>query len=208
MADQQKVLDVPQYSAFSQEVDRLLWFALRVKPRHERAVSHHLERAGIEPFVPFYRSKRRWSDRIKELELPLFPGYAFARFNLLNRVTVLRVPGVQHIVGSKKDPVPVTEAEISAIKQMVASGLPVEPWPYVRVGDWVRIVRGPLRELEGFLIQERGGCRVIVSVHLLQRSVAAEVDRLDLVLVRRREATPAGRSITLGTRLSPAPLRC
>lgn len=168
-----------------------LWYALRVKPCHERVVCHHLTRVGVEHFLPLYRSRRRWSDRIKELEVPLFPGYVFARFAPSERIPVLRVPGVRHILGSNKNPTPVSESEIQAVKQMVSSGVPIQPWPYVRVGDWVRIVRGPLRELEGYLIQERNQYRVVVSVHLLQRSVAAEVDRLDLVLVRRASAANA-----------------
>jgi len=157
------------------------WFALRVKPQHEKPVARHLSTAGLESFLPLYRTRRAWSDRTKELELPLLAGYVFARFGLPERVTALRIPGVHHLVGFGRGPTPVPEEEIATLKRMVASGLPIQPWPYLRIGDWVRIVRGPLREIDGILVQVKSCWRVVVSVHLLQRSVAAEVDRLAVV---------------------------
>jgi transcription antitermination factor NusG len=154
------------------------WFALAVQHKHEKVVARNLDQAGVESFVPLYRTRRMWSDRVKELELPLFPTYVFSRFEWRERVSVLRIPGVRGIVGFGKQATPVPEVEITALKRMVASGLPVHPWPYLKVGDWVCVVRGPLRGLEGILVRHKDTWRVVVSVHLLQRSVAAEVDRL------------------------------
>lgn len=153
------------------------WFAVSTRPRHERVVAQGLTTLGLETFLPLYRSRRRWSDRTKELELPLFAGYVFARFGVLERVPILRTPGVRSIVSLGKFPTPIPDHEIQALQQMVASGVPVEPWPYLRVGQRVRLERGPLEGLEGILVQVKRGWRVVVSVNLLQRSVAAEVDR-------------------------------
>ena len=156
----------------------LSWFALTVQHKHEKVVAWNLDQAGVESFVPLCRTRRMWSDRVKELELPLFPTYVFSRFTWQERVSVLRIPGVRGIVGFGRDGTPIPEVEINTLKQMVASGVPIHPWPYLKVGDWVLIVRGPLQGLEGILVRHKGAWRVVVSVHLLQRSVAAEVDRL------------------------------
>ena len=154
------------------------WFAAVTRPHHEKAAAQSLEKAGWETFLPLYRSRRVWSDRIKELDLPLFSGYVFTRFAWQSRVRVLRFPGIHSIVSFGRRPAPIPEEEMAAVRRMVASGLPVEPWPFLRVGQRVRLERGPLEGLEGILIQVKRGWRVVVSVELLRRSVAAEVDRM------------------------------
>lgn len=161
------------------------WYALTVKPNHERAVAQALVCKNLESFLPLYLTRRRWSDRIKELELPLFAGYVFCRFADGERTKALTTPGVTSVVGFGNRPAPVTEEEIHAVRTMLASGLPVGPWPYLRVGERVRIEAGPLRGLEGILTQVKDVWRVVVSVELLQRSVAAEVDRDVLEVVNR-----------------------
>lgn len=153
------------------------WFALITMPRHEKVVAKGLRSSGVEAFLPLYRSRRRWSDRVKEVELPLFAGYVFARFEPAGRVGILRTPGVRAIVSFGKFPTPVPDHEIVALQNMVASGLPLEPWPFLRVGERVRLEGGPLDGLEGILVRVDRVWRVVVSVNLLQRSVAAEVDR-------------------------------
>jgi transcription antitermination factor NusG len=110
------------------------------------------------------------------VDLPLFPGYIFCRLNLQYRLPVLTTPGVIQIVGHNRQPVPVDESEIKGIQAMVTSGFPSEPWPYLKVGDRVRIECGPLEGLEGILVEVRGAHRFVLSVTLLQRSVAAEID--------------------------------
>jgi transcription antitermination factor NusG len=153
------------------------WFALRVKSRYEKLVSLAARNKGFEEFLPLYHSRRQWSDRSKSLELPLFPGYVFCRLNPEYRLPLLTIPGALHFVGVGKMPVPIEEAEIAAIKTAVQSGLSAEPWPYLAVGQRVRIESGSLAGVEGFLIEVRKQYRVVVSVTLLQRSVAIEVDR-------------------------------
>lgn len=125
-----------------------------------------------------YRSRRRWSDRFKQLDLPLFPGYLFCRFDYPDRVgPVLTTPGVIGIVSAGKTPIPVAEEEIEAVKRIVHSGLAAQPWPFLRVGSNVYIERGSLTGLEGFVISANKVHRLVVSVTLLQRSVAVEIDR-------------------------------
>jgi len=152
------------------------WFALQAKCRSENFVATQLRGKGYEPFLPVYKSRRRWSDRIKELELPLFPGYLFCRFNPLDRLPILVTPGVLQVVGNGKNPVPVDEAEIATIQSAIQSGLPRQPWPCTQVGRKVRVECGPLSGLEGVLLSFKGGHRLVLSVTLLQRSVAVEVD--------------------------------
>ncbi len=152
------------------------WFALQVRTRHEAGVANFLTGKGYEPFVPMYQARKRWSDRIKVVDAPLFPGYLFCRLDVNNRLPILTTPGVIQIIGFNRVPVPVDEAEISAIQSLVASGLPSQPWPFLHAGDRVQIDAGPLRGLEGVLVELRGARRLVVSVTLLQRSVAVEID--------------------------------
>ena len=153
------------------------WFALVVRSQHEKMVSAALQDKGYEEFLPVYTSKRRWSDRMKELTLPLFPGYLFCRFDLNHRLPILVTPGVLQVVGAGKIPLPVEESEIAALRSIVDSGLQAEPWPYLRVGQRVRIERGSLEGVEGILISVKKPFRLVVSVTLLQRSVAVEIDQ-------------------------------
>jgi len=153
-----------------------LWFALRVRSRHENAVSKILDGKGYEWFLPLYKSRRPWSDRIKEIQLPLFPGYVFSRFDPRYRLPILTTPGVVRIVGTRERPIPIDDSEIAAIQAAVRSGLPSEPWPFLQVGQRVKMQYGPLCELEGILVAFKGQHRLVLSVTLLRRSVAVEVD--------------------------------
>lgn len=152
------------------------WFAVQVRARHESGVADHLRGKGYEWFLPLYKCRKRWSDRVKIVDSPLFPGYLFCRFDPQNRLPVLKTPGVIRIVGSNGSPAPVDETEVNAIQAVVASGLPSEPWPFFAVGDRIRIESGPLRELEGIVVKHKGDHRLVLSVALLQRSVAVEID--------------------------------
>jgi transcription antitermination factor NusG len=152
------------------------WFAVHVRTRYESLVARCLTAKGYECFLPTYWCRRRWSDRVKELELPLFPGYFFCRFHLEDRLPILKTPSLISIVGIAQSPVPVDEAEIAAVRKLVNSGLRHQPWPYVSIGQKVRIEYGSLWGLEGILQSFKGRHRIVVSVTLLQRSVAAEID--------------------------------
>lgn len=153
------------------------WFAFVVKPNHEKAVFEHLKTLECEASLPLYRTRRRWSDRFKEVQLPLFPCYVFCRIAFRDRVGTLRVPGVRSIVTAGPNPAPIPPEEIAALETMVRSGLPIQPWPFLKTGQRVRVSSGPLRGVEGILVQFRKTWQVVVSVELLQRSVSAEVDR-------------------------------
>ncbi len=153
------------------------WFALAVKPRHEKAVAERLLARSLESYAPVYRERRRWSDRVRTVELPLFPRYVFCRFSFADRLKVISIPSVQSVVGFGGEPAPVQDAEIDSVKTLVGSGLAVAPWHYLRVGQRVRICEGPLSGLEGILAREKSGYRVVINVELLQRAVAVEIDR-------------------------------
>jgi len=153
------------------------WYALHVRSRHDKLVSASLRVRGMESFLPLYRSRRRWSDRTRVMDLPLFPGYVFCRFHPELLLPVVTTPGVVQIVGAGKHPRPIADEEIVAIQRMLLSGGDVEPWPYLKAGQKVRILDGPLFGVEGILVEVKNRRRLVVSVHLLQRSVAVEVDR-------------------------------
>jgi transcription antitermination factor NusG len=159
-----------------ESADGLLWYAVHVRSNFERIVCRNLEDKGYELFLPTYRSQRRWSDRVKHIDVPLFPGYVFCRLDAQNRTPVLSVPGVVQIVGQGKTPVPVSEREIGAIKTILKSDLPYLPWSSLAAGHRVVVERGPLMGVEGVLVEARGPHRLVVSIMMLQRSVAVEVD--------------------------------
>jgi transcription antitermination factor NusG len=153
------------------------WFAVRVNSRSEKSVAAIARYNGFEQFLPLATSCRRWSDRFKSLQLPLFPGYVFCRVDLECRLQLLTIPGVQYIVGAGKIPLPVNEEEITALQVAAKSGLPLEPWPFLKAGQRVLLEDGPLAGLEGLLIEVRKNYRVLLSVTLLNRSVAVEIER-------------------------------
>ena len=154
------------------------WFAIRTSPRWELRASSELFQRGLETYLPVCHVKRRWSDRTKIIDQPLFPGYLFGRFVLADRVRVLQAPGVKQILGIGATPAPISEGEIANIKTLVDANPVLVPWPYLHAGQRVRIGRGPLAGVEGYVVRaEEGVLRIVVSVDLLQRSVAAEIDR-------------------------------
>ena len=153
------------------------WFALLVKPRHEKAVSAALQSKCYEEFLPLRSVRQKWSDRYKVVEMPLLAGYTFCRFDPTEKVHVLRTPGVRKVVGWGAAPVAVEEAEIQALQRLIRAGLPAAPCRYLRTGQSIRLDRGPLSGLRGLLLQTRGRSRLVVSITLLQRSVSVEVEQ-------------------------------
>ncbi len=164
------------------------WFAIRVKSRCEWAVSDALRQKGYEEFLPLYWSRRRWSDRVKVLQLPLFSGYLFCRFAAADRVPILSTPGVVLIVGSGKTPLPIEAKEVEAIRVAVNSGQKIVPWPNLEIGRTVRIEEGSLRGLEGVLLRFKGTNQLIVGVQLLQRAVAVEMPEHWVIPIRSSTA--------------------
>jgi len=153
------------------------WFALQVRYGSEKVVALMLQQKGYLEFLPLYHVTRRWSDRIKKLSLPLFPGYVFCRFDASAVASIVSTPGVVRIVRAGKTPVPISDREIESLQTLVRSGLDIEPYSFVRVGESATIDAGPLCGLEGVIIRIKNSYRLIISVSLLQRSVAVEVDR-------------------------------
>jgi transcription antitermination factor NusG len=170
------------------------WFALQVRSGRERGIADHLQGKGYEWFLPQYKSRRRWSDRMKEVESPLFPGYLFCRLDPLDRLPVLKTPGVTQIVGYNRVPVPVDQAEIEAIQRLVASGFSNQPWPFLELGNRVRIESGALRGVEGILMDFKGNRRLVLSITLLRRSVAVEIDSLFVTPIPSRTASHAAKA--------------
>jgi len=157
------------------------WYALQLRSRCEKLVALHLRDKGYEQHLPLYRSRRRWSDRVKVIELPLFPGYIFCKFDVEKRLPILVIPGVISIVGCGRMPLPIPEAEITAVQRIVNSHMPCGPWPALGVGQRVRVRYGPLQGLEGVVVEARNTYKLILSITLLSRSVAVTIDRNDIV---------------------------
>ena len=158
------------------EKSPLSWYALQVRSRKEGYIASQIQGQGFECLLPTYKSIRKWSDRVKELEQPLFPGYLFCRFDFQNRRPIVTTPGVLQVVGFGKTASPVADEEIRALQLAVSSDMPKQPWPYLEIGQRVQVIYGNLTGLEGILVNVKGNHRVVLSVTLLQRSVAMEVE--------------------------------
>jgi transcription antitermination factor NusG len=156
------------------------WYAVSVRPRHEKLVTRHLEYQGLNCFLPVYRSVRRWKDRRKELDMALFPGYVFVNVKAHDRLGVLRAPGVLRFVTFQGQPATVPDSEIRALESSVFAGLRPQPHPYLRQGRKVRVKSGPLVDAEGIMIRRKEGFRLVLSIELIMRSVMLEVDEADV----------------------------
>jgi len=154
----------------------LPWFAVKVRTRAEHSVADVLRNRGIETFCPTYTERRRYSDRIKSVEAALFPGYLFSKIDWSERLPVLSAPFVEYIVGFGAEPTPIASGQVEGVQSIVRSGALCRPHPFLHIGQRVRLHSGPLANVEGVLIGDRGNSRLIVSIDLLQRSVSAEVD--------------------------------
>jgi transcription antitermination factor NusG len=152
------------------------WYALYTRHQHERTVALALRGRGIEAFVPLYASVRRWNDRNKRLELPLFPCYVFLQNPEKRWTPVLATPGVYSVVAFGGLPAEIPISEIEAIRRVVGSSLQTEPHPFLNCGDRVRLTAGPLEGVEGILVKKKSLWKLLVSVDMLQRSVAVEID--------------------------------
>jgi transcription antitermination factor NusG len=156
------------------------WYAASTSPRHEKWVACQLRGYEIDCFLPLYKSLRRWKDRRKELELPLFPGYLFVHIALKNRLQVLRIPGVTQLVGGYGKPVPLPEQEIEALRKGLESGVYAEAHSCLKVGRRVRVKHGPLTGAHGILVRKKQNCRIVISIDAIMRSVALEIDESDV----------------------------
>ncbi len=160
------------------------WYALHVASNTERQVVGRLAAAGVEGYYPHLLAKSR--DQRREVERRFFPGYVFARFDLANRTPVLQTPHVIRILGWTHDqPAIIPDTEIQAVRLMTQAAVAVAAHPFLPAGTRVVIARGPLQGLAGFVVESKKGLRVVVSVMMLARSIAAEVDLTDLDVTGR-----------------------
>jgi transcription antitermination factor NusG len=156
------------------------WYAIYTCSRHEKVVANQLGQRQIETFLPLYRSWHRWKDRRKQVELALFPSYVFVRIARHQQLRVLQVPGVVTLVSFHGKPESLPEREIDALRSGLEGGLHVEPHPYLQVGQKVRVLRGPMAGTEGILSRKKEKFRVVISIDVLMRSIAIEVDGDDV----------------------------
>lgn len=152
------------------------WFALVVKSRFDKAVAHALEVKGYETLMPVYKKYHYYGRHSRHCELPLFPGYVCCRFDFQTRMPVLATPGVIRVAGGGGIAIPVSETEIHSLQAAMRSQLPVQPFPFLNVGQRVRINSGALAGVEGIILGSKPQLRLVLSITLLQRSVLLEID--------------------------------
>lgn len=168
----------------------LRWYALYTRHQHEKVVAHQLSNKGFEVFLPLYTVGHQWKDRRKQLSLPLFPCYVFLRSSWKHRVEVLRTSGVCQFVGFSGMPAEIPDDEIEMVRRAIDSSLRIEPHPFLQCGDRVRVTSGPLVGYEGVLLRQKNLCRLILSIELLSKSVAVEMDASKVERVVPRAAAP------------------
>ena len=159
----------------------LAWYAVYTRARHEKVVAEELCLRQIECFIPLQERLSRWKDRRKLVQFPLFPGYLFVRTEMQSRrLDILRVPSIVRIIGFNGVPEPIPPAQIEAVKNLVFNEIPMDPHPFIREGDRVRIIRGPLRGVEGLLLEKKNRYTFILSIDLIQQSVGCEIEAADV----------------------------
>jgi transcription antitermination factor NusG len=168
------------------ELDCPHWYAIYTSARHEKTVAEHLRHREVEHFLPLYHTVHDWKNGRKKLQLPLFPGYVFVRIAARSRLRVLEVPGVAYIVGNGQRPWPLPASEIRNLQNAIGSDRALEPHRFLTVGQRVRVVRGPLAGAEGILVRKKDNSRVVLSVDLIMRSVAVDVDQYEIEPIGRQ----------------------
>src|SRR5579863_2889474 len=160
----------------SEVAPQALWYAIYTRFRHEKTVAQVLTRKGLETFLPLYESAHRWKDRTKLVSLPLFPCYVFLKGSLDRRLDVMNTPGFHAFVSAAGQPAAIPPNEIEAIRRTIESGARVNPYPFMKCGERVRVKCGPLTGVEGILVRMKNQFRLVVSVEMLGKAVAVEVD--------------------------------
>jgi len=161
------------------------WYAVQTRSNFEKHTCVELHARGVEHYCPAFREVHQWADRKKVVERPLFPGYVFARFSDSGalRLRILQAPGAVRILGGEKiEAIP--DEEIDSIRKLLNSGRQCTAHPFLREGSWVRVRRGALKNVEGTLIRVKNETRLVLSIALLCKSVATEVDIADVEVVR------------------------
>jgi len=178
------------------------WYALYTRHQHEKSVAGSLSSRGFEVFLPLYQQVRKWSDRRKRLQLPLFPCYVFVRSNLARKADILVTYGVHGFVGFHNAPVPIPQTEMEDLRRVIELA-EIEPHPFLRYGDWVRVKSGPFEGVEGFLVRRKNQTRLVLSVEVLQKSASMEIDAVltERILrpdVPHRSVLTEGRTVPAG----------
>ena len=156
------------------------WFAVWTRSRHEKFVRDQLAERKVEVFLPTITKWSRWKDRKKKVDWPLFPGYCFARFELADRLPILKCDGVVSIVGTDGHPSPIPTYEIDSIRQLITSELSFDPCPLIKEGMLVEVRSGPLKGVVGRLVRKGAHARLVLSVDLIGQAVSVEVDAADV----------------------------
>jgi len=159
------------------DIGKSRWYALYVRSRHEKVVERGLRGKGYSAFSPFYRTTRKRVDRIAAIDVPLFPGYVFCYFDSNTRLPILMTPGIVGVVGPGNRPEAVDDTEIASIRTLALSGHQVQPWPYLRSGQRIRVQAGPLVGAQGVFLRVKDEYHLVVSITLLQRAVSVVVDK-------------------------------
>ncbi|PYN64954.1 MAG: hypothetical protein DMD93_21775 [Candidatus Rokuibacteriota bacterium] len=162
---------------------RVAWYVVRTRSRHEKIVKNQLVERRVETFLPLVERWSRWKDRTKKIAFPLFPGYCFARFSLVERLRVLTAVGVAGLVGTKGEPEPVPDAEIGAIQRLAATTLQYDPHPFLNEGMDVEVVHGPLAGVRGKLLRKDRVTRLVLAVTLIHQAAVVEIHPADVVPV-------------------------
>jgi len=152
------------------------WYAVYTIVRHEKAVNNALRERELETFLPLREVTRQWKDRKKRVQLPLFPGYIFVHSTVSDRLSILKTPGIVRILGASGKPLPVPDEQVAAIRKLLESRLPFDPYPYFNEGKKVFVIHGPLQGINGIILERRGFNKLILSVDLIKRAVSVEVD--------------------------------
>ncbi len=152
------------------------WYALYTRFRHEKLLDDELRKKGVETFLPLRKIVCQWSDRRKIIEEPLFKGYLFVRIPLINRSSVLNIKGAIRLIGSQNSPAEVPEKELSAIKAFIENEIKIDPFPYLKTGQLVRVRSGPFRGIEGFIVRKDKHCRLVISFDSIMNSISIEID--------------------------------
>jgi transcription antitermination factor NusG len=179
------------------------WYALYTKHRHEKVIARNLTYKAFETFVPLYEAARNWKDRIKQIYIPLFPCYVFFRGDLERRLDIVKIPGIFSLVSSGDRPTPILASEIESIRRAAETGAHLEPHPFLSCGDRVRIKCGPLAGIEGILVRKKNVYRLVLSVEMLGKAAAVELDGYQVErLARKEDLIRAG--CGMATRSAPA----
>jgi len=164
------------------------WYAVYTAPRHENRITQQLECKSVNCFLPLYESVRHWKTGPTLVALPLFPNYLFVHINAQERRRVLEVPSIVSILGDRSCALPVRDAEIEQLRKSLRTGQ-VEPHPYLKLGEQVRVTRGPLTGTQGILIKKKGMMKIVLSIDAIMRSVAVEVSSADVEPMQHKGRT-------------------